>query len=236
MSNFTMNKSNDNDGWKTVGGTRGWGSAAAAAGGGRDMPAAFSGGRDDPHKAERRAAAEAQAAREATEARAKKATEEKERKRIADATNFMSEDIYPSLGAAGGAGASKPPPRAMNFSKTVVDMAAREEMRRIEEEREAAVAAAAAAARARDNRMYVGTFHHKRAARPLYRVGDGEDLPNDEYPDEDEYDEAALPLPPTHDEEAELQGQGQGHGQDTEGCEFNAHIGSGRRRGDKGIW
>lgn len=240
MSNFTMNtsarKMND-DGWETVGGGRqgggggggsrwgsGWGSASSAfgsAGKPREMPAAF-GGRDDPRKAERRAAAEAQAAREAAEAREKRAAEEKERKRMADATNFASTELYPALGGGGAPAAGSKPKPAMNFSRVVTEMAEREEVRRAEEEREAA-AAAAAAARAREEtaasrQLFYG--HRTYEVQHFAYAGDDEDAPVDDYPDEEsDYEEEA---PPPADDE----GDG----------EFNADIGSGRRRGDKGIW
>lgn len=221
----------DEGGWETAGrrvggsgGTRTWGSSswgASAFGGGgggkgREMPAAFGGG--DPHKAERRAAAEAQAAREATEAREKRAAEEKERKRIADATNFSSEEFYPSLGGGSSSAAAKPKP-AMNFSKVVSEMAVREEIRRIEEEREAA-AAAVAAAHDRTERAMARRHIYARDSYEIQHFAyadDDEDAPNDDYPEESDDEEP----PPVAEEED---------------GEFNADIGSSRRRGDKGIW
>jgi hypothetical protein len=247
---------NDNDGWETVGAGRRWGSgsgsgsgggggaaaAGASAGGsrswggawgssstafgsgsgsgrssGREMPAAFGGG--DPHKAERRAAAEAQAAREAADARVKKAAEEKERKRIADATNFTSEEFYPSLGGGGGGVSAKPKP-AMNFSKVVSEMAEREEIRRVEEEREAAAAAAAVAQARSDAAVARRHVYGYRGVQHFAYAGDDadEEAPVDDYPEDSDYEEE----PPAAEEE------------DT--GEFNADIGSSRRRGDKGIW
>jgi len=238
MSNFTMNTSNDNDGWKTVGDGRRWtggGGGGAAAGGsrswgsafsggrssGREMPAAFGGG--DPHKAERRAAAEAQAAREATAAREKRTAEEKERKRIADATDFASEDFYPALGGSRNSAAKFKP--AMNFSKVVSEMAEREEIRRIEEEREAAARAAAAAQARADKAAYGRHIYGRRTVQQFAYAGDDEDAPADDYPEDSDYEEEeAAPPPPADGEDEEDTG------------EFNANISSGRRRGDKGIW
>lgn len=245
-----MNTPSNNDGWQTVG-TRGWGAKATASGGGGgwgSRPAASGGGgggafrgwkRDegesagafssafgrrevDPRREERRAAAEAQAAREAAEALEKKKAADAAAKKLADATNFASEVSYPSLGG----GAPRPPPGsakpALNFSKTVADMAEREAQRE-EEERIAAAAAEAARARARAAASYPTARY--RGPPPRSTMYDeeadayGEEEEDDAF--EPEYQQMAYA---GDDEEAEEDG------------EFNADIHNTRRRGDKGIW
>ena len=82
------------------------------------LPAAFG---DRDRDAKRVEAAE-RAARDAAFARTKKIASEAEAARIADATNFTSEDSYPALGGA------KPTAKsatALNFKKTVTESAAR---------------------------------------------------------------------------------------------------------------
>ena len=233
--------SNSNDGWQTVGGSSRWTARAAAGGGGaaaggataggtfrgwgRDDGAsagtAFSRGRreEDPRKEERRRAAEEQADREATAAREKKKAADAAAKKLADAINFTSEASYPSLG-----GAPRPAPAtatALNFSKTVADMAEREE-RRLEEERTAAAAAAAEAARAAAFRGPHRPLHYRGHVPRSTMYDEDADTYGDEHSD-DGFEPEQMAY--AGDEE-EVEGD----------SEFNADIGSTRRRGDKGIW
>ena len=239
--------SNSNDGWQTVGGSSRWTARAAAGGGGaaaggataggaaaggafrgwgRDDGAsagtAFSRGRreEDPRKEERRRAAEEQADREATAAREKKKAADAAAKKLADAINFTSEASYPSLG-----GAARPAPAtatALNFSKTVADMAEREE-HRLEEERKAAAAAAAEAARAAAARGPHRPLRYRgHVPRPTMYDEDA-DTYGDEFSDDG--------FEPEHQQMAYA-----GDEEEEGDSEFNADIGSTRRRGDKGIW
>ena len=147
-----------------------------------EMPAAFSSGNRDTKRAE---FAE-RAAHDAAAARAKRIEAEQETKRVADMMNFTSETSYPSLG---GGGAPKKPV-AMNFKKTVQDMAARTE--KVE-----------AATAARNAAMRPQVKYHETEYQQMTYAGDEED-----------------------EEEEEEESDG----------EFNADLGSTRRRGDKGIW
>ena len=151
---------------------------------------------------QRRAAEAASQMREQREAALKRAAEVAEAKHLAEATNFGSDQSYPSLG--GCAAAAKPKP-VMNFSKTVATMAARAKA----EEEAAAVAAAHAAAEA----AYAAPTVQRR--RPAYQL-------DSRYQDMDGELEGYESAPEEEEEESD--------------GEFNADLGSTRRRGDKGIW
>jgi len=166
---------------------RTWSSTATAAFGSRDT------------RGPRQAAEAAYQVREQREAQLKRVEDAKEAQRVAEATNFASTDAYPSLG--GKVTAAKAVP-TMNFSKTVVTMAARA----VVEEKEAAAARATAAFEATLVPVPSVTRHR--------------------FPQEPAYvDDSYL-----SDEEDYEGGDGQSDG------EYNADLGSTRRRGDKGIW
>ena len=178
------------------GGGRSFGSGndrSFGSGNDRSMPAAFGSGDRDAKRAE---AAE-RAAREAATARAKKIEADKEAKRVADASNFASEESYPSLG-----GGAKPvsKPVTLNFRKTVAEMATR-------------AAAEEAADRAR-------TEAHEEYLRSIPTTG---------------RIKAKAPQRPVEYYESDSQEMAYAGEEESDG-EFNADIGSNRRRGDKGIW
>jgi hypothetical protein len=185
--------------------------SSASAGGNRTMPSAFgsreSGGRTMPSafgsgdRDVKRAEAAERAAREAATARAKKIEADKEAKRLADASNFASEESYPSLG-----GGAKPvvKPVALNFKKTVEVMATR------------AAAEEASALHRRDA--------HEDYMRSIATTGraKAKAVTAKYY---DDYESESGEMAYAGDEEDE----------ESDG-EFNADVGSTRRRGDKGIW
>ena len=174
----------------------GGGGRSFGSGNDRSMPAAFGSGDRDVKRAE---AAE-RAAREAATARAKKIEADKEAKRVADASNFASEESYPSLG-----GGAKPvsKPVTLNFRKTVAEMATR-------------TAAEEAANRAR-------TEAHEEYLRSIPTTG---------------RIKAKAPQRPVEYYESDSQEMAYAgdEGDEESDGEFNADIGSNRRRGDKGIW
>ena len=176
-----------------------WSASANSAFGSRAPGGGGGGGAE-----QRRAAEAASQMREQREAALKRAAEVTEAKHLAEATNFGSDQSYPSLG--GSMTVAKPKP-AMNFSKTVATMAARAKA----DEEAAAVAAAQAAAEA----AYAAPTIQRRL--PAYQL----DARYQEMDGELQGYESAPP-----EEEEEEEGDG----------EFNADLGSTRRRGDKGIW
>jgi DNA invertase Pin-like site-specific DNA recombinase len=121
----------------------------------------------------------------------------------------MSESAFPSLGSNKVAAAV--PKVALNFKKTVIETAAREEQEE-EEERQRKEAEAAAKKPSR-HQMLVPRRHI-----PSHCYDDG---PQDDEVDYHEDDRVEA-------EEKEDEAEGAG--------EFNAHLQTGRRRGDKGIW
>ena len=143
--------------------------------GGAAAPAAFGGGNSE--KADfRRQATEARAAFQAAEAREKKQTEAAAAAKQADATNFVSEISYPSLGSNPSTEAPKP---TMNYKQVVKDMIAREA--------EAEVAAAAAAEAAEYTAM---TTEPAPTRKTVYRQRILDEL-EDDYsgPEEDELED-----------------------------------------------
>jgi hypothetical protein len=181
------------------------------------MPAAFGSGKPrDERQEQRRAAAEAAAAREAREARERREAEAAAAARYAEATNFTSEEAYPTLG--GGAAAAPKP--VMNFKQKIVELREREAA----EAREAALQAAEQGRRAATRlEAYV-----PRASRWTHTGED--DAPPDEPESENEEEHYEA-------EHQEMAYAGDDAEDDEDGDEeFNANIHQGRRRGDKGVW
>ena len=147
---------------------------------GREMPAAFGSGSGKNRFAESMAAKAAYSARASRLATEKDATE---RKRIAEASNFVSEQAYPSLGQSK---AKAVPP--LNFKKAVAEAVALPPI-----------------PTPIISKPVSSTKHI-----PTHCYDDGpEDYDGPEEGDEDEEEDAG---------------------------EFNAHLASNRRRGDKGVW
>ena len=128
--------------------------------------------------------------------------------------SIASETAFPSLGP-GPAPAPVPKPVALNYKKTVEITAARDEQERLA----AAAAREAAASKAAAKKKQVrSTTLQPRRHIPSHCYDDG---PLDDEVQEEEEDER-----PDEPDESEEEAAG----------EFNAHLQSGRRRGDKGIW
>jgi hypothetical protein len=157
----------------------------------------------------KRAQAAETAAREAAAASAKKIETDKEAKRIADASNFASEEFYPALG---GGGAPKPvvKPVAMNFKKTVEVMATR-------------AAAEEAAEQSKTHFALANVNVNVKAKMKVTAKAATEISSWDSCYDDYESEE----MPYVSDA---------GDATEESDSEFNADLGSTRRRGDKGIW
>lgn len=185
----------------------------------REMPAAFSSGRDRGRDDDRRHQAEQQAAREYREARERKAAAEEAAKREALALDFGSEAAYPSLGGA--AAASKKPSAWMSPSPGAGTF--RDKAVALKERDEAEARAAAIAARQNQSQNRYESIHtihvRPRFQAPFYATEGAMHAEND---GDDGYESEHQEMAYADDEE--------------EDGEFNADILSGRRRGDKGIW
>jgi hypothetical protein len=153
--------------------------------------------------------------REAAEARVKRDAEAAEAKRLADAMNYTSEDLYPSLGPGSGGGAVRPATRRMNFKQVVSDLAARDAAERETAEFEASVAAA--------NAWKNTTLQPV----PLRRVTRIQVQASEDTDSEAEEDDANSWIAP----EVEVAGLS-AESADMEDGEFNAHIGVRHKRGD----
>jgi hypothetical protein len=219
---FNTVKMNSNTRTGNWGGRSGGGSAfsrPAAASRDEGAWAAFGGPRDERAE-QRRQEREAEAAREAAAARAKKTAEDAAAKKLADATNFTSEESYPSLG---GGGPAKPPGgTARNWGAAAKLGAARAAEREAEER-----FAAAAGDRDRGSRFEAAVYARARPP-PVARTSSlTYDYEDDQPDEEDDY----APREPERQRMAYA-----GDDEEEDDGEFNADIVSGRRRGDKGIW
>lgn len=231
----TMTTSMTNDGWTTVGARSGAGRAAPSSRPpATSMPAAFGGRPKGRFHTDNSAM---YAARHASEAAEKAATERTVEKRRMDALKFDDDAEYPSLG--GGSTRSKPmapPPKsALNF-KTVVEATAA---------RDAAAAAEEAIWRAREERemllarLAAASAEQRRRALISNRCFD--DGPDDYTGDDEEYrgyegeetlgaDDYAPPVEMTVASEYEREGAADAD------ADFNADLYRDRRMGDKGVW
>lgn len=202
-------------------------------GGGGGGWAAFGGQRDeraDQRKLER----EQEAAREAAAARAKKVAEEAAAKKLADATNFKSEESYPALGG-------RPAPTSLqqrldelgatpyhpvHAPKMNWGAAAQLGVQREAERAAAAGGGAGGRPAAReDTSFYTRVRPPTIAARSSSLTYDYESEPEEE----DTY-------APRERERQRMAYAGDDSEPEEEDGEFNADLHSGRRRGDKGVW
>ena len=216
-----MNSNTRTGNWGAFGSSRGTAfSRPAAAPRDEGAWAAFGGPRDERAE-QRRQEREAEAAREAAAARAKKTAEDAAAKKLADATNFTSEESYPSLG---GGGPAKPPGgTARNWGAAAKLGAARAAEREAEER-----FAAAAGDRDRGSRFEAAVYARARPP-PVARTSSlTYDYEDDQPDEEDDY-------APRERERQRMAHAGDDEEEEGDG-EFNADIVSGRRRGDKGIW
>ena len=202
--------------WTTV--RRGWTETPktnSSFGRNSNMPAAFSKGRSAPtdeesarREAIRQANAEAEAARLASERRAKKEREDAERKQYEDFTAFISESTNANTNKT---------KSTLDFSSTVKAMKAREE--------EEAVRAAAEAASRRRTTNFV----------PLGLATSGPRMRR-RYEDESDSDDADNNSIYSEDSDNECDGVCDAEAEEAAPQDNSDSFVNTRRRGDKGIW
>lgn len=202
---------------------RSW-TSSTPAGGAPSNPfgsrSAFGGSEEEQKRREERKRQHEEAqAREAREAAERRREEAAAAKKHAEATNFASEEFYPSLGApkkgAGGPAGFAP---SLNFKATVEAMKEREEREAAEAKLQAERDAADAARRAALGIAVRVTAPAARQSRWDRYMDDSDD----EEETGDDIGDGPVDAPPPDDEEDD--------------GEFNADTVRTARRGDKGIW